>query len=65
MAKEIDWRGSSLNDLIKFPEDARISAGKELRKIQYGHDASDFKLINDWGMGVIEIRMMHKQEPFA
>ncbi|MFS2222944.1 type II toxin-antitoxin system RelE/ParE family toxin [Pantoea sp. B65] len=56
-AKTIDWRGSSLEDLKAFPEETRAIAGKELRKVQFGEDPSDFKPVNDWGPGVIEIRI--------
>lgn len=56
-AKKIDWRGSSLDDLKDFPEDARAIAGQELRKVQYGQEPADWKPINDWGSGVIEIRL--------
>lgn len=32
--KAIDWRGSSLADLLAFPVDARRAAGFELSKVQ-------------------------------
>ncbi|MVF02889.1 type II toxin-antitoxin system RelE/ParE family toxin [Serratia marcescens] len=56
-AKKIDWRGTSLDDLRKFPEEARAIAGQELRKVQHGQEPLDWKSINDWGSGVIEIRL--------
>ncbi|UXD23810.1 hypothetical protein FORC065_0916 [Yersinia enterocolitica] len=40
-----------------FPESARIVAGRQLRNIQHGLEPNDFKLINNWGAGVIEIRL--------
>lgn len=55
--KIIDWRGSSLEDLKAFPESARIVAGRQLRNIQHGLEPNDFKMINNWGTGVIEIRL--------
>ncbi|MBN7121842.1 hypothetical protein BSU01_08970 [Erwinia billingiae] len=55
--KAIDWRGSSYNDLLAFPEDAKRVAGFELGRVQHGEDPRDFKRINDWGAGVIEIRL--------
>lgn len=55
--KKIDWRGSSLKDLQAFPEDTRAIAGHELRKVQFGQEPADWKSINDWGSGVIEIRL--------
>lgn len=32
--KAIDWRGSSLEDLLAFPIDVRKAAGFELSKVQ-------------------------------
>ncbi|WP_145514216.1 type II toxin-antitoxin system RelE/ParE family toxin [Yersinia massiliensis] len=55
--KVIDWRGSALEDLKVFPESARAVAGRQLRNIQYGLEPNDFKPINNWGTGVIEIRL--------
>ncbi|ATM84786.1 MULTISPECIES: type II toxin-antitoxin system RelE/ParE family toxin [Yersinia] len=55
--KVIDWRGSALEDLKVFPESARAVAGRQLRNIQYGLEPNDFKPINNWGSGVIEIRL--------
>ncbi|HFT5242206.1 TPA: type II toxin-antitoxin system RelE/ParE family toxin [Yersinia enterocolitica] len=55
--KVIDWRGSALEDLKVFPVSARAVAGRQLRNIQYGLEPNDFKPINNWGSGVIEIRL--------
>lgn len=55
--KVIDWRGTALEDLKTFPESARAVAGRQLRNIQYGLEPNDFKPINNWGAGVIEIRL--------
>lgn len=55
--KPIVWQGSSLDDLRDFPEDARASAGRELRKVQFGLPPADWKFINQWGPGVAEIRL--------
>lgn len=55
--KEVDWRGSSREDLLGFPEDVRRAAGFELGKVQNGQDPTDWKAISNWGQGVIEIRL--------
>jgi len=55
--KDIDWRGSSLDDLKEFPDDAKRDAGHELGKVQAGLSPTDYKQINSWGAGVIEIRL--------
>ncbi|MCU5774945.1 type II toxin-antitoxin system RelE/ParE family toxin [Erwiniaceae bacterium BAC15a-03b] len=55
--KPIDWRGSSLDDLKAVPEDARIAAGFALHKVQHGQDPGDFKVISDWGPGVMELQL--------
>lgn len=55
--KQIEWMGTSLDDLIAFPIDVRREAGFELDKVQNGKDPSDWKPINGWGADVIEIRL--------
>ncbi len=36
--KEIAWIGSSYEDLLAFPTDARKDAGYQLHRIQHGID---------------------------
>jgi phage-related protein len=55
--KPIQWIGTSKNDLKIFPEDARRKAGLELRLIQQGKQAIDFKPIPSIGKGAEEIRI--------
>jgi phage-related protein len=57
VCKDINWRGSTLDDLITFPQAIRRIAGFELHKVQHGREPTDWKPINEWGMGVIEIRL--------
>lgn len=49
--------GSSLDDLRNFPDEARRSAGFELRAIQNGFEPSDWKPMRAIGPGVKEIRI--------
>lgn len=53
--KEIRWQGSSKEDLIAFPEDARRLAGHELNQVQSGLDPTHWKPFEDVGKGVREI----------
>ena len=55
MPKPIDWRGSSLEDLKAFPDDAKRVAGFQLRKVQRGANPDEFKPMPDIGAGVTEI----------
>ena len=55
--KPIRWIGSSLNDLINFPDAVRKKAGFQLRAVQSGDTPSDFKPIPTVGLGVEEIRI--------
>ena len=55
--KDIDWRGSSYEDLMAFPKDVRREAGKQLRKVQVGLEPDNWKPFDDVGMGVKEIRI--------
>ena len=55
ISKPIDWRGSSRNDLLDFPDDAKRDAGYQLRKIQEGEEPDHFKPMPEIGTGVQEI----------
>lgn len=46
-AKDINWRGSTLDDLITFPQAIRRIAGFELHKVQHGREPTDWKPINE------------------
>ena len=55
--KEIRWVGSSCDDLLAFPKDARREAGFQLGKVQAGLDPTDWKPFDDVGAGTREIRI--------
>jgi phage-related protein len=57
VAKALGWLGSSLEDLKAFPEDARWSAGYQLRRLQEGLEPGDWKVMPGVGPGVQEIRL--------
>ena len=45
--KELKFRGSSLNDLLDFPKEARGDAGDQLDRVQNGLEPEDFKPMSD------------------
>jgi phage-related protein len=55
--KEIRWVGSSHDDLLAFPRDARREAGFQLGKIQVGLEPADWKPFDEVGAGTKEIRV--------
>jgi phage-related protein len=55
--KQIRWVGSSYDDLLAFPRDARKEAGFQLRKVQAGLEPVDWKPFDDVGVGTREIRI--------
>jgi len=55
--KEIRWIGSSYEDLLEFPRDAKKEAGFQLGKVQAGLDPIDWKPFDEVGAGVREIRI--------
>jgi phage-related protein len=57
VAKSIIWIGSSLEDIRGFPEEARRSAGFQLRRVQEGLDPNDWKPMPAVAPGVQEIRV--------
>ena len=55
--KDITWHGTSREDLMKFPRDAKQQAGYQLDKIQNGIEPADWKPMRNIGQGVNEIRI--------
>jgi phage-related protein len=55
--KPVEWVGSSLADVRRFPVDARRRAGFELQAVQHGAMPSDSKPMPSVGAGVAEIRI--------
>ena len=55
--KELEFVGSSLNDLKDFPFDARREIGYELDAVQRGLMPSDFKPMPMVGAGAYEVRI--------
>ena len=55
--KELRFVGTSLDDLSRFPPEAKRAAGFELWQVQNGLEPSDWKPLNDVGIGAREIRI--------
>jgi len=55
--KPIRFLGDSLKLVREFPTDARIDVGRQLRMVQNGEAANDFKPMLSIGKGVEEIRI--------
>lgn len=55
--KEIEFTGSSLDDLRAFPPSARRDCGFELSKVQEGREPANWKPMSSIGSGVREIRI--------
>ncbi len=53
--KDIEWHGSSFDDLKKFPASAMRAAGHQIRKVQRYFEPSKWKPIKTVGAGAIEI----------
>jgi len=62
--KQILWVGSSYDDLLSFPNDARREAGFQLGKIQAGLDPDDWKPFAEVGPGTREIRIKEASGAF-
>jgi phage-related protein len=62
--KELRWVGSSYEDLLRFPEAARRTAGFQLGKVQAGLEPDDWKPFDDVGAGTKEIRIKDKSGIF-
>ncbi len=55
--KPLRFVGSSQDDLIAFPREARRECGRELDRVQRGLMPTDFKPMLNVGKGVYEIRV--------
>lgn len=55
--KDVEFRGTALADLRRFPTPARREAGYQIDRVQHGEDPDDWKPMNIIGPGVREIRI--------
>lgn len=62
--KAVLFRGSSLEDLSRFPPPARRKAGHQLFLVQEGKEPDDWKPIRSIGPGVREIRIRESDGAF-
>lgn len=62
--KKIIWQGSSYDDVVAFPADAKRAAGYQLNKVQLGEEPNDWKPMSTIGMGVREIRIKEASGAF-
>lgn len=59
--KPVVWVGSSYDDLIRFPEAARRTAGHNLGRVQNGLMPEDWKPMPSIGPGAYEIRVSTRE----
>jgi phage-related protein len=62
--KAIEFCGTALEDLSRFPPPARRKAGYQLFVAQQGDDPEDWKPMTAIGSGVREIRIRDKEGAF-
>jgi phage-related protein len=62
--KPIRFLGTSLEDLRRFPTEARQAAGFQLHKVQLGEPPDDWKPMGGIGRGVIECRIREASGAF-
>jgi phage-related protein len=63
-SKLLEFIGSALTDLRKFPVSARREAGFQLDQVQHGGEPDDWKPMNTIGQGVCEIRIRDESGVF-
>nr|WP_321959851.1 type II toxin-antitoxin system RelE/ParE family toxin [Paraburkholderia sp. J7] len=63
-AKPLEFCGTALADLRKFPEQVRQEAGQQLRRVQRGLEPNDWKPMNPVGRGAREIRIRDSNGAF-
>ena len=62
--KKLTFLGSSLDDIRRFPENARRRAGYQMDRVQHGLDPDDWKPMSSIGSGCREIRVTDKDGTF-
>jgi phage-related protein len=55
--RPVDFLGTSLDDLRRFPPSARREAGYQLDRVQHGLEPDDWEPMKTIGAGVKEIRV--------
>ncbi len=62
--KTVEFRGTALNDLRRFPQSAMRDAGYQLDKVQRGLPPDDAKALPSVGAGVVELRIWDETGAF-
>jgi phage-related protein len=62
--KQAEFRGTSLDDLRAFPEEAKREAGYQIDRVQKGLEPDDFKPMTTVGRSVYEIRVQDQSGAF-
>lgn len=62
--RKIIWLGSSLKNIIEFPDGAKKLIGDELQFIQFGGMPKDAKPFKGVGSGVIEIAVKFNKDAY-
>ena len=62
--RDVDWLGTSFEDLRDFPPDAVRDAGYQIRKVQQDREPDDWKPMNTVGPGVREITITEESGEF-
>ena len=62
--KPVEFRGSSLEDLRRFPQAAMRDAGYQLDRVQRGFEPDDVKPLLSVGGGVLELRIWDEAGTF-
>ncbi|MCP4755187.1 MAG: type II toxin-antitoxin system RelE/ParE family toxin [Proteobacteria bacterium] len=62
--KSIKWVGTSLKDLLDFPDVAKREAGYQLHRVQNGLEPENWKPFRSVGVGVKEIRINEDGDSF-
>ena len=55
--KAVEFLGSSLERLRKFPQSTRRTLGQQIDRVQQGQEPDDWKPMTSIGVGVREIRV--------
>ena len=56
VSRDVEWLGSSKDDISAMPKPVKASFGYRLRRVQQGKPTDDTKALSQFGAGVYEFR---------
>jgi phage-related protein len=63
-SKPVEFHGTTLEDMRKFPDEARKEMGHQIQLVQYGHNPNKYRDMGIVGPGAREIKIQSEDGIF-